>query len=116
MLVASVTVGVVEAVGVTGGVEDEFALFEFPEFVRSGDRFCAAAPLKLETEELTDIELAGVAAALRRAASWSHVTQTGAPSDFWAQSLPTVAAAAERLSVLVVEAVTTSAPAATSFR
>jgi hypothetical protein len=46
VLVASVAAGVVEAVGVTGGVEDEFPSFGFPEFVRFGDGFCAAAPLK----------------------------------------------------------------------
>jgi hypothetical protein len=61
---------------VTSGVEDEFALSEVPEFVRSGDGFCADAPLKLEVEELTDIGVAGVAAPLRRAASWVLVTQT----------------------------------------
>ena len=77
MLVASVAVGVVEAVGVTGGVEDEFPLFGFPEFVRSGDGFCADAPLELETEELTDPVLPEAAAALRRAASWVLVMQTG---------------------------------------
>jgi hypothetical protein len=67
-------------------VGEEFALSGFPEFVRSGDGFCAAAPLKLDAEELTDIGAAGVAEALRRAASWSPVTHTEVPSDFVSQS------------------------------
>ena len=75
VLVASVTVGVVEAVGLLG-VDEEFALSRFPEFVRSGDGFCAAAPLKLDAEELTVIGVVR-AAAPRRAASWVLVTQTG---------------------------------------
>jgi hypothetical protein len=57
-------------------VEDEFAVFGFSEFVRSSDGFCADASLELDAEELTDIEVAGVAAAPRRAASWVLVTQT----------------------------------------
>ena len=61
----------------TGGVEDEFALFGFPEFVRSGDGFCADASLELDAGELTDIEVAGEADWLNRAASWVLVTQTG---------------------------------------
>jgi hypothetical protein len=77
VVVASVAVGEVEAVGVTGGVEDEFAVFGFPEFVRSGDGFWVDAPLELDAEELTDIEAAGVAAAPRRAASWVLVRQIG---------------------------------------
>ena len=52
-------------------------MFGFPEFVRSGDGVFADASLELEAEELTDIEVAGAAAALSRAASWSPVTHTG---------------------------------------
>jgi hypothetical protein len=59
--------------------DDEFALFGFPEFVRLGDGFCWDAPVGLEGAELTDIGVVGVAAALRRAASWSIVTLISAP-------------------------------------
>jgi hypothetical protein len=48
--------------------------------VRSGDGFCGDASLELEGEELTDFGVVRVAAALKRAASWSPVTHTGVPS------------------------------------
>ena len=89
--VAASTVGEDEAVGPDGGVKAEFALFGFPEFVRSGDGFCADAPLELDGEELTDPVLPEAAAALRRAASWSPVTHTGAPADLVTYSLSVVA-------------------------
>ena len=98
--VASSTVGEVEAVALLGA-DEEFALVGFPEFVRSGDGFCGDAPLELEVGELTDPVLPEAAAAPSRAASWSPVTHAG----LWSlglsemQSLPTVAAAAERLLV-----------------
>jgi hypothetical protein len=57
--------------------DDGFALAGFPEFVRSGDGFCWDASRELEPEELTDIEVAGEAAALRRAASWALVYADG---------------------------------------
>jgi hypothetical protein len=65
----------------SAGVEDEFALFGFPEFVRLGDGFCGDAPLELEVGELTDPVLPLAGAAPRRAASWSPVTHTAVPSD-----------------------------------
>jgi hypothetical protein len=57
--------------------DDGFALSGFPEFVRSGDGFWGDASRELDAEELTDIEVADVAAALRRAASWALVMHTG---------------------------------------
>jgi hypothetical protein len=57
--------------------EDEFALSGFPEFVRSDEGFCWDASRELDAGELTDIEVAGVAAARRRAASRVLVTHTG---------------------------------------
>ena len=98
MVVASGVVGEIEVVGVTGGVEDEFALVGFPEFVRSRDGSWADAPLELDGEELTDPVLPEAAAAPRRAASWVLVMQTGLGSFGLSlmQSLPTVAA--ERVS------------------
>ena len=101
VLLASVTVGEDEAVGPDGGVEDEFAVFGFPEFVRSGDGFCGDAPLELEAEELTDPVLPLAAAAPSRAASWALVMQTGLGS--FGLSLMQSSRALS-LSVLVVEA------------
>jgi hypothetical protein len=71
----------VPAVEDSAAEEDGITLSGFPEFEMSGDGFCGDASLELEAEEVTDIEVAGTAAALRRAASWSPVTQTGVPSD-----------------------------------
>jgi hypothetical protein len=45
--------------------------------VRSGDGFCGDASRELDGEELTDSGAAGLAAALRRAASGVLVTHTG---------------------------------------
>jgi hypothetical protein len=61
-------VAVDDAAGMSAG-DDGFALSGFPEFVRSDDGFCGDASLGLDAEELTDFVVAGVAAALRRAAS-----------------------------------------------
>jgi len=58
--------GAVGDAAASAGVEDGFAVFGFPEFVRSGDGFCGDASLGLEGEELTDPVVAGVAAALTR--------------------------------------------------
>jgi hypothetical protein len=63
--------------GDEGAGEDGFALSGFPEFVRSGDGFWGDASRELEGEELTDIEVAGVAAEPSRAAGWALVTHTG---------------------------------------
>ena len=60
MGVAPSAAGDVDAVELLG-VEDEFAVFGFPEFVRSGDEFCADAPLELDAEELTDFGSRGSA-------------------------------------------------------
>jgi hypothetical protein len=57
--------------------DDGFALFGFPEFVRSGDGFCGDASRELEAEELTDIGVFAPADWLNRAASWDLVTQMG---------------------------------------